>query len=71
MFKGLLRMVGTVIGGAAGLGAMYLTFLCGGLSYSNSHPQKVRQCRCLLSPASPRANSCVIPVDAMCTRKEL
>lgn len=40
IFKGLCRFVGTVLGGLAGLGSMYFTYLCNGLNYNN-HPQKV------------------------------
>ncbi len=41
IFKAVMRFVGTVLGGAAGLGATYFTLLCNGLNYDN-RPQKVR-----------------------------
>lgn len=38
--KGSQRFLGTVLGVALGLAALYFTYLCNGLTYA-SHPQKV------------------------------
>lgn len=38
--KGLLRMVGTVLGAACGIFTLYFAVLCNGLSHEN-HPLKV------------------------------
>lgn len=40
VFKGLMRLAGTILGGLAGMAAMYFTFLCNGASYDNQ-PAKV------------------------------
>lgn len=40
VIKGAQRLVGTVLGGLAGLGATYFVVLCNGLTYDN-HPRKV------------------------------
>ncbi|GAB4813726.1 hypothetical protein N2152v2_000772 [Parachlorella kessleri] len=39
LFKGLMRLSGTALGGLAGLGGIYFAFLCNGATYEN-HPAK-------------------------------
>lgn len=40
LLKAALRLVGTLLGGAVGLGVYGFVILCNGLSHAN-HPQKV------------------------------
>lgn len=40
ILKGSQRFLGTALGVALGLAALYFTYLCNGLTYAN-HPQKV------------------------------
>ena len=42
MIKGLQRLLGTALGAGLGVGIMYFTYLCNGLTYSSAHVQKVR-----------------------------
>jgi hypothetical protein len=42
LFKGALRLLGTLIIGAVGMGIFYFVILCNGLDHAN-HPQKARR----------------------------
>ena len=41
MIKGVQRLLGTALGAGLGVGVMYFTYLCNGLTYSSAHVQKV------------------------------
>ena len=63
IFKAIQRFAGTVLGGAAGVGAMYFTYLCNGLTYDN-HPQKAG----IAPPPWPKYPSRYQPLRNVLTR---
>lgn len=68
VWKSFLRFSGTVVAGILGLGALYFSVLCNGLSFEN-HPAKVRLARVAGAAGGPALETtgslvpCCLEVD--------